>query len=160
MNEQLPNPADQITARGPLFYLGAGALLIAMAVDAVAVAGRHIGLPLLGSLELVQAAILLASSSALVSATLARRHASARFLVDRVSPRLRAVMQHISGILTFLFFAALAAGQVWIAAELWYGHEDSELLHIPYAPLRIASVAAVILTALIVLKQILVRPRP
>ncbi|MBN2320552.1 MAG: hypothetical protein JXR49_15850, partial [Acidobacteria bacterium] len=41
-----------------LFYLGGIALLFAMAVDTLAVAGRHIGMPLPGSIELVQAAIL------------------------------------------------------------------------------------------------------
>ena len=157
---EFPTPRpDLLTARGPLFYIGACALLLAMAVDAIAVIGRHIGVPLLGSLELVQAAILVASSSALVSATLAGRHASARFLIDRVSPRVRAVMQRSNGILTFVFFLALAVGQIWIAADLWHGHEDSELLHIPYAPLRVTSIVAAVLAALIVLKQTLLRSR-
>jgi TRAP-type C4-dicarboxylate transport system permease small subunit len=160
MTESPTTRPDLLTARGPLFYIGACALLLAMVVDAIAVVGRHIGVPLLGSLELVQAAILVASSAALVSATLAGRHASARFLIDRVSPRVRAVMQRSNGVLTLVFFLALAVGQIWIAADLWHGHEDSELLHIPYAPLRVTSIVAVVLAALIVLKQTLLRSRP
>jgi TRAP-type C4-dicarboxylate transport system permease small subunit len=152
-------PAREPAARGPLFYVGASALLLAMAVDAVAVAGRHLGFPLLGSLELVQAAILLASSSALVSATLAGRHASARFLLDRFGARARLLMQRINLLLTLLFLLILAIGQIWIARDLWHGHEDSELLHIPYAPLRIASICAVLLAALVLARQLLARPR-
>jgi hypothetical protein len=68
-----------------LFYLGAAALLFAMAVEAIAVLGRHIGVPLWGSIELVQVGILVASSTALLSATLANKHARVRILTDRVT---------------------------------------------------------------------------
>ena len=142
------------SAHGPLFYIGAAALLCAMAVDSLAVLGRHIGLPLLGSLELVQAAILLASSAALVCATLERRHAAARLLLDRAGPRAHRFLQRFNGVLTLLFFLLLGAGQIWIAADLWYAHEGSELLHIPFAPLRIASIAAILLAAAVVARQI------
>ena len=160
MSEQRRDSDAPRSARGALFYLGAAALLFAMAVDAVAVVGRHLGFPVLGSLELVQAAILLAASSALVSATLANRHASARFLLDRIAPGARAVIQRFNCALTLLFFIALAIGQIWIAGDLWNAHEDSELLHIPYAPLRIASIAAVVLAALIVARRLLARAKP
>jgi TRAP-type C4-dicarboxylate transport system permease small subunit len=146
-------------ARGPLFYIGAAALLLAMAVDAVAVLGRHIGLPLLGSLELVQAAIVVASSTAIVFATLANRHAAARFLLDRSNPRMRGLLQQFARVLTLLFFLVLAIGQSWIAHDLWNGHEDSELLHIPLAPLRIVSILAVLLAAAVTARRLWRRPR-
>jgi TRAP-type transport system small permease protein len=146
-------------ARGPLFYVGATALLLAMAVDAVAVLGRHIGLPLLGSLELVQASIVVASSTAIVFATLANRHAAARFLLDRASPRMRLLLQQFARVLTLLFFLVLATGQTWITHDLWNGHEDSELLHIPFAPLRLVSILAVLAAAGITARRLLRRSR-
>jgi TRAP-type C4-dicarboxylate transport system permease small subunit len=146
-------------ARGPLFYVGATALLLAMAVDALAVLGRHIGLPLLGSLELVQAAIVVASSTAIVFATLANRHAAARFLLDRSTPRVRLWLQQFARVLTLLFFLILASGQTWIAHDLWDGHEDSELLHIPFAPLRLVSILAVLMAAAITLRRLLRRSK-
>jgi TRAP-type C4-dicarboxylate transport system permease small subunit len=146
-------------ARGPLFYVGATALLLAMAVDALAVLGRHIGLPLLGSLELVQAAIVVASSTAIVFATLANRHAAARFLLDRSTPRVRRLLQQFARVLTLLFFLILASGQTWITHDLWDGHEDSELLHIPFAPLRLVSIVAVLLAAGITLRRLLRRSK-
>jgi TRAP-type C4-dicarboxylate transport system permease small subunit len=153
-------PAARSAGRGPLFYVGAGALLFAMAVDALAVVGRHLGVPLLGSLELVQAAILLASSAALVSATLADRHACARFLLDRLPAAARIGLQRFNLLLSFLFFLTLAIGETWIASDLWHEHEDSELLHIPFAPLRMASIVAVLLAALIVLRRMVQRTKP
>jgi TRAP-type transport system small permease protein len=138
--------------RGPeswLFYLGAAALLFAMAVDAVAVLGRHIGTPLLGSIELMQAAILVAASAAIVSATMVNKHAVVHLLIDRLSPRARSIMDRIHAALCAIFFLALAAGSIWIALDLRGGHEESELLRIPYAPLRIISILSVLGAALI-----------
>lgn len=133
---------------GWLFYLGAAGLLLAMAVDAVAVVGRHIGWPLLGSIELVQAAILVASSTAMLSATLAGKHATVHMLMDRLSVGPRAVLQKIHAFLCALFFLALACGGIWIASDLWHGYEESEVLHIPFMPLRVISIIAVLGVAL------------
>jgi TRAP-type transport system small permease protein len=136
-------------ARGPLFWIGAAALLIVTAVDAAAVLGRHIGLPFLGSLELVQAAILLASTASLVSATAVNRHACARLILDRVPEGVRGWMQRVNALMSLLFFLLLAAGQCWIASDLWHAHEDSDVLHIPFAPLRLICIAGVLMAGLI-----------
>jgi TRAP-type C4-dicarboxylate transport system permease small subunit len=133
---------------GWLFYLGAAGLLLAMTVDAVAVVGRHVGWPLLGSIELVQAAILVASSAAMLSATLAGKHATVHMLMDRLSGTPRAVMHKIHALLCALFFLALACGGIWILSDLWHGQEESEVLHIPFMPLRVISIIAVLGVAL------------
>jgi TRAP-type C4-dicarboxylate transport system permease small subunit len=134
-----------------LFYVGAAGLLLAIGADAVAVLGRHLGIPLLGSIELMQAAILLASSAAIVLATVANKHAVVHLLIDRLSPRRRAMMERVHAMLSAVFFAALSIGSVWIAYDLRDGHEQSELLRIPYAPLRVVSIVAVLAVAAIYL---------
>jgi len=136
-----------------LFYVGAAGLLLAIAADAVAVLGRHLGIPLLGSIELMQAAILLASSAAIVLATVAKKHAVVHLLIDRLSPRLRAVMERVHALFGAVLFAALAVGSLWIAYDLRDGHEQSELLRIPYAPLRVLSIIAVLAVAAIYLAR-------
>ena len=136
-----------------LFYVGAAGLLFAIGADAVAVLGRHLGIPLLGSIELMQAAILLASSAAIVLATVANKHAVVHLLIDRLSPRRRAVMERVHALLSAVFFAALGVGSLWIAYDLRDGHEQSELLRIPYAPLRIVSIVAVLAVAAIYLAR-------
>jgi TRAP-type transport system small permease protein len=147
-----PGEDDIEPARGVqrwLFYVGAAGLLFAIGADAVAVLGRHLGIPLLGSIELMQAAILLTSSAAMVLATVAKKHAVVHLVVDRLSPRQRIVMERVHALLGAIFFAALAAGSIWIAFDLRNGHEQSELLRIPYAPLRIVSIVAVLAVAAI-----------
>lgn len=142
-----------------LFYVGAAALLFAVAVDAIAVIGRHIGKPLLGSIELMQAAILIAASAAIVSATMVDKHAVVHLLIDRLSPRARRIMDRVHAALCALFFAALAAGSIWIALDLRGGNEESELLRIPYAPLRMVSIIAVLAVALVYVLRIAGRRR-
>lgn len=140
-----------------LVILGGGALMAAMATDFIAVIGRHVGWPLLGSIELVQAFVLVSASAAIVSATLAGSHAVVHLLVDRASPRGREWLIRISRFLAGLFFVALVAGSIWIASDMWAGHEVSELLGVPLAPLRIISITCSIVTALIFLRQALGR---
>jgi TRAP-type C4-dicarboxylate transport system permease small subunit len=108
---------------------------------------------LLGSIELMQAAILLASSAAIVLATVANKHAVVHLLIDRLSPRRRALMERVHALLSAVFFAALGVGSLWIAYDLRDGHEQSELLRIPYAPLRIVSIVAVLAVAAIYLAR-------
>ena len=52
------------------------------------------------------------------------------------------------------FSSRLAVGSIWIAFDLRDGHEQSELLHIPYAPLRVVSIAAVLAVAAIYLLRV------
>lgn len=130
-----------------IYFVGAAALLAAMLVDAAAVAGRHLGIPLLGSLELVQALILVASSSAVVCATLADKHAAVHLLLNRVPVSVRHWMKRINSLLCVVFLLLLACGTGWIASDLWGAHEQSELLHVPYAPLRILCLLAMVLAA-------------
>ena len=126
--------------RSLLVVVGGGALLAAMGIDGFAVVGRHLGFPLLGSIEAVQAAVLVAGCVALLAATQARRHASVHLLVDRLPPRGAALLRRAGFLLGALLFAALAVASAWIAIELWPGHEESEWLHIRYAPLRAMTV--------------------
>jgi TRAP-type transport system small permease protein len=160
MSEDSPEVPDREPRgglRAALFYIGAAGLLIAIGADALAVIGRHIGIPLLGSIELMQAAILLASSAAIVLATVAKRHAVVHLLIDRLSVPARNAMERVHALLSALFFAALAVGSIWIAYDLRDGHEQSELLHIPYAPLRLVSIAAVLAVTVIYLLRVVER---
>ena len=156
-NNEESTDAKQKTGRWGekcLFYLGAATLLFAMGVDTIAVLGRHIGWPLWGSIEMVQAAILIASSSAIVSATLARKHVKVRFIMDRLKGRYGIWLQRIQSLFSALFFCMLTAGSVWIFLDLRNGYEESEVLHIPYAPLRILCIVFMIVVMLSFLRRI------
>ena len=142
-------------SRGPLFYIGAAGLLLAMMVEAVAVLGRHLGVPFLGALEIIQTAILLTASSAMVSATLNHAHARVTLLTDRLGPSAQRVLRGFADLLSAVFFVGLAAGALWLAIDTWNDFEQSELMHVPFRPLRIVSFAAAAAIALIFARDML-----
>jgi TRAP-type C4-dicarboxylate transport system permease small subunit len=155
----LPPPDGPAPARdGPLFFIGAAGLLIAMATDTVAVIGRHVAHPLLGSIEIVQAAILLAACAAMLTATLRGAHAVVHLVVDRLSPAARDGLARLSHLLSALLFLGFAAGSAWLTSDLWGGHEESDLLHLPYLPLRLVATVTSLAIALVFLLRA-VQPR-
>lgn len=137
----------------PLLWIGGAALLFTMATDAIAVVGRHVGMPLHGSIELVQGAVLIAGTVAMIVATLLRTHASVHVLTDRISPARKAMLAKLNSLISALYFVALLTGCVWIGVDLWNGHEASELIGVPYRPLRIILALGLAAIALLFLRQ-------
>ena len=119
--------------------IGGLALLAATAIDTLAVIGRHVGTPVHGSIELMQAAVLVSGAVAILVSTIDMAHARVRLLVARLSPRRRIVADRLSDLLTLIFYLALLAGSSWIAWDLRAAHEQSELLGIPWMALRITA---------------------
>lgn len=120
-----------------LVVAGGSAMLIAVAVELVAVAGRLLALPLPGSIELVQVAVTVSGAAGLVVATLHGSHAHVRLLLERLSAPRRQLLVRINRMLAALFFLLLAAGSAWLALELWSGFEETEVWRFPYRPLRV-----------------------
>ena len=120
-----------------LVIVGGAGLFVALGVDTFAMLGRHLRLPLLGSIEIVQAAVLVAACSALLVATISQVHARVHLLLDRASPRVRLALQRFHGFCALVLAMALALGSFWLTSDLWSGYEESELLHLPYRPLRL-----------------------
>jgi TRAP-type C4-dicarboxylate transport system permease small subunit len=133
--------------------VGALALLAAMAIDVIAVAGRHTGIPLLGSIEVVQVMVGIAGAMALLISTLQNSHAKVRLLLVRLSDTHRNNALRCGYALTALFFLALTLGSGWILAEMWNSHEESELWHLPYRPLRLLVVVTLAFTTLLMLRK-------
>lgn len=129
------------------FLLGSAGLLVALAADAIAVAGRHLGVPFLGSIETVQAAVIVAASAAMVAATLGRAHATVQIVTGRLSADGRRRVEAFTDAASALFFAVLAAGSIWIVVDLWDGAETTELLGLPLKPLRLFWCASALLMA-------------
>ena len=140
-------------------WTGGAALIAATATDTLAVIGRNVGLPVVGSIELVQAAVLVSGIFGLIFATAGDDHARVRILTDRLG-RGRALADVVGPLSMALFFAALLTGSVWLAADLWNGHERSEVLGVPWRVLRLIAnlgLAACIVVALALLFR---RTRP
>ncbi|WP_137680115.1 TRAP transporter small permease [Aurantiacibacter suaedae] len=128
-----------------IIWIGGLALLGATAVDTAAVIGRHVGFPIPGSIEMMQAIVLVSGIVAILVATIESSHARVKLVVSRLAPSRRLLADRLSDLLTLAFVAALLAGSSWIAWDLRHAHEQSELLGIPWMALRI--IAGVVLVA-------------
>ena len=135
------------------FVIGSIGLLLAMFTDALAVLGRHVGLPILGSIEIVQAGVVLLASAAMVGATLNSAHARAHLIVNRLSPAGKRRILRCADLLSAAVFAVLALGSIWIAVEMWSSHEHSELLHIPWSWLRVIWITSALIICGIFLRR-------
>ncbi len=137
-----------------IIWLGGLALLLAVAIDTIAVIGRHVGLPLTGSIELMQAVILVSGALSLVVATVDQSHARVRLLVDKLSGNWRDMADRLSSALTMLFYLALLAGSAWLAADLWNGSEQSEWLGVPWRLLRLIANICLLAASLVLLRRV------
>jgi TRAP-type C4-dicarboxylate transport system permease small subunit len=117
--------------------MGAIGLLTATVIDTMAVTGRWLSLPLHGALEIIQAAVLITACVSMVTATLEGTHATVHLLLNRVGPRMQRLLSRVASLVGVVFFAGLTVACVWLTIEHWDGREESELLHIPFRPLRL-----------------------
>ncbi len=134
-------------------WLGGIALLAATLTDTIAVIGRNAGFALHGAIELIQVAVLVAGGIALVIATMAASHARVHLLLDRLTPSRKALAERLCTGITALFMAAMLAGSLWLAADLWSSHELSELLGLPWRWLRLFANLCLLAAIVLLLRQ-------
>jgi TRAP-type C4-dicarboxylate transport system permease small subunit len=138
-------------ARGA-YLVGSAGLLFATATDALAVAGRHLGFRLLGSIELVQVCVVLIASSAMIAATLVGAHASVHIITERLSNTANARLARVAAWLSAFAFMLVACGSAWVASDLWNGFEQTELLGLSLRWFRVIWIAAASLVAILFLR--------
>lgn len=139
--------------RDAMIWLGGAALLAATAIDTLAVIGRQIGFPLRGSIELIQVAVLVAGSLALIAATATDQHARVHVLIERLRDGRRRLMERGSDLLTAMFFTCLLTGSVWLSLDLWGSYELSEIIGVPWRWLRLFANICLIAVIVVVLRQ-------
>ena len=155
MSQAVPSGTSPSSMRAPrllAYTLGAGGLTLAAASDAIAVAGRHLGLHLLGSIELTQTGIVFLGAGAMLYATLEGHHASVHMLTSRLKPATAQMLARIMAVVSACVFLAIAVGSFQVASDLWHGFEETELLHIPIRWLRALWLVASVAIAVIFLR--------
>jgi TRAP-type C4-dicarboxylate transport system permease small subunit len=131
------DPVTPSPRRGPLFYVGAIGLLSVMVIESIAVVGRHARMPLLGALEMAQAAIAPAACASMIIASLAGTHAVVHLVSEHLPEQWRARTARLCALLSGVFFTALCIGAGWLLGDFWNFFEETDVLHIPFRPLRV-----------------------
>ncbi len=145
--------------RSLMIWTGGVALLAATALDTLVVIGRQAGFALHGAIELIQAAVLIAGSLALIAATAANNHARVRLVINRLGAS-REWFERGSELLTALFIAALLVGSGWLALDLWNSHEVSEIAGVPWRWLRLFANFALATVLVLALRGLFGKAKP
>jgi TRAP-type C4-dicarboxylate transport system permease small subunit len=135
-------------------WLGGLALLAAALIDTGAVLARNLATSLHGSIELIQVAILVAGALGLVIAVTSGTYARVHLLTDRLKGNAKAWMDRFAAAAVAIFFLCILAGSVWIAADLWAGHEHSEVMGVPWRWLRLFANLCLFAAILILLHHV------
>lgn len=146
-----------MSLRRILVWLGGIALLGAAAIDTLAVLGRLVDLPLRGSIELIQPAILLAGGLGILWATITGSHARVHLLVSRLRGSRARVFNRFNELVTIVFLMLVLAGSAWLMADLWGSFELSEIGGVPWRWMRLVANALLLAAAVAALIR-LVRP--
>lgn len=149
------SPPPHSRAYRIVVVIGGGALLAAMATDALSVVGRYLGLPFLGAIEIVEVVVAVAAMGALIVASLNNTHATVRILTGKLKGAPLDILTRVTSVLTVMVFATLSAGSAWLAFDMIGAHEETELLRIPIVPLRaLVVVTCAFLAALYAMRAI------
>lgn len=120
-----------------LVWTGGIGLMLVAGIDTLAVIGRHAGFPLLGSIELIQPAILVAGVAGIVFATLADAHARVRLIYDRLTAAWRKGADALSELSMLAMLSLISVGSVWLMTDLWAAHEVSDIVGVPWRWMRL-----------------------
>src|SRR5690606_15308337 len=93
--------------RDLLVWIAGGALLVAVAADTLAMLGRQIRFPLVGSIEIVETVVLFAAGGGLIIATLDGAHARVNLLLERLPTHWRERVLKLHALAAALLCAAL-----------------------------------------------------
>jgi TRAP-type transport system small permease protein len=130
-----------------IIIVGSVGLMGAMLTDGLAVIGRHIGVPVVGSIEVSQAFVIVMASSAIAFASLGDQHAAVDLVFNRLPDWAKRAAMRVNAVLAFAFVAALVVASVWIAVEHWATDEQTELVKIPLRWFRVFWIAAACIAA-------------
>lgn len=148
-------PAGRLS--GWLMAAGSVGLVGAALTDLAAVAGRHMGTPVMGSIEVSQAFVIVMAACSIACASLSGSHASVDLVFTRMPAWAQRLAMRANSIAAFAFVALLVAASVWILAEHWNAGERTEFFHIPLKWFRLFWIVMASIAALAFLRDALRR---
>lgn len=137
-----------------LTIFGGIGLLLALATDSISVVGRHLGMPITGTIEIVQVGVLIAGSLGILIATLTKSHANVHLLIERLSPKAQNFLGIMAKILSLFFIGSIIIGSIWQFKDNFGTYEESEILKIPLMPLRAIVILALLGVCALFVRQI------
>jgi len=146
--DHFANIVHRIASAGK--YIAGGLLIAVVALTVVSVITRRFGWAFPGSYELTELLMLVTIGFALGYAALTKAHIAVDLIFSRFPHRIQMIIESLTSIMGI----AIVAGLVWAGARLlqerWFV-ERTDSLGIPFAPLRIIWLFALLLFCLLLL---------
>ena len=117
-------------------WVGAAALLLLAAVIVFAAIARTLGTAIVGGSEVVDVAIIVVASMALVAGTAANTHPSVHILTGRLPQSAQRLLKMVAAVLAFCFFAVLCYESGVVLLKYARLGEYTQLLRINITPFR------------------------
>jgi TRAP-type C4-dicarboxylate transport system permease small subunit len=139
-------------------WLGAASLLLLAGVIVFAALARLFGTALVGSSEIVDVAIIVVASMALVAGTAANTHPSVHILTSRLSDRRQRALKILASLLACAFFGLLCYESTRVLIDYARLGEHTQLLRINITPFRALWVLSLaVICVLLLLRVSLIR---
>lgn len=112
------------------------------------------GALVMGVYEMIELSITVPVFFALCYATLVEEHVTVRILSDKLPPRLRALAEVFTRVLSLGFWTLLAISCYVVISDKLITGEETQELRIPVLPFRFVFLVAMVLCALIALRDV------
>jgi TRAP-type C4-dicarboxylate transport system permease small subunit len=143
-----------------LLVTGGVGLIGAILTDSIAVVGRHVGVPFTGSIELMQAFIVVGAASGIALASIGATHAAVDLVFHRMPVSAQRIAHRLAALLGFAFLTALVIGSAWIAWEYRDAGERTEILGIELKWLRLFWIGCAVVAAAAMVGPLFSRKAP
>lgn len=134
--------------------LGIVALAAMIVLITVSVIGRHIKIPVPGSVEIVEMLIVIVASTGILFSTVHKSHAAAKLFVERLPKNIANVFERIGYFIGAFLMVIITLGSLGLLFDVWSLHEETHLLKIPIVPFRLFFIACTAMTAIVLIVYI------
>lgn len=140
---------------GILMWIGGISLFSMMAITVLDVFGRMFGYPIFGTYEFITFGLAIATSAALADTHADRRHIGVEILTNALSPRVRSIIDLITGIAALVLFCVVAWQLFLLGASLRRAGEVTMNLRLPAYPMTYIVAIGFLIFIIIVVRRIL-----
>lgn len=136
-----------------LIWFGGAALLLVTLIETLSVIAPFFGMSFLGSIEIVEALVLMSGAVGILMASLMQNHARVHLVLDHLPPVLRNYLNSFAFVVSAVFFLACLGGSIfnWVVTRSHF--EQSDVLQIPHEPLRILLIGFFLINTVLFVAQ-------
>jgi TRAP-type C4-dicarboxylate transport system permease small subunit len=141
--------------RAVLNVIGSVALTFMMFLTVADVVMRALGRPLMGTYEVVALSLALVIGFGIPRVSMDRQHVYMEVVLEKVSPRSRAIMNTFTRLVCLALFVLIAYGLLMLGGELHGSGEVSPTMRLPFYPVAYGGSICCLIECLVFINDII-----